>query len=62
MSFDHRNAAQTFQRFMDILREYNFCFAYLDEILVYSRTPEEHEQHLRKLFVQLNLRDPYQPR
>jgi cytoskeleton-associated protein 5 len=54
MSFGLRNAAQTFQRFMDdILRGLNFCFAYLDDILVFSRSREEHEQHLRRLFEQL---------
>jgi hypothetical protein len=35
-----RNAAQTFQTFMgEILREFDFFFAYIDDILVYSRTP-----------------------
>jgi hypothetical protein len=54
MSFGLRNAAQTFQRFMDdILRELDFCFAYVDDILVFSRSPEEHDQHLRILFRQL---------
>jgi hypothetical protein len=39
MSFGLRNAAQTFQRFMDdILRGLDFCFAYLDDILVFSRS------------------------
>ena len=39
MSFDLRNAARTFQRFMEeILRWFDFCFAYIDEILVYSHT------------------------
>jgi hypothetical protein len=39
MSFRLRNAAQTFQRFMDdILRGLNFCFAYLDKILLFSRS------------------------
>ena len=34
--FGLRNAAQKFQRFMDeILREFDFCFAYTDDILVY---------------------------
>jgi Uma2 family endonuclease len=42
-----------FQIFMDeILSGFDFCFAYID-ILVCSQTPEEHEQHLRTLFRQL---------
>ena len=54
MSFGLRNAAQTFQRIMDeILRAFDFCFVYIDDILVYSRTPEEHERHLRTLLKQL---------
>jgi hypothetical protein len=54
MSFGLRNAAQTFQRFMDdILRGLNFCFAYMDNILVFSWSLEEHEQHLQALFNQL---------
>jgi cleavage and polyadenylation specificity factor subunit 1 len=51
MSFGLRNAAQTFQRFMDdTLRGLDFCFAYLDDILIFSTTPEEHEHHLRTIF------------
>jgi hypothetical protein len=54
LSFGLRNAAHTFQRFMDgVLRGFDFCFAYLDDILVFSRSLEEHEQHLRALFTQL---------
>jgi cleavage and polyadenylation specificity factor subunit 1 len=54
MSFGLRNAAQTFQRFMDeVLRGLNFCFVYLDDILVFFRSLEEHKQHLRALFAQL---------
>jgi hypothetical protein len=37
----------------DILRELDFCFAYFDDILVFSHSLEEHEQHLRTLFNQL---------
>jgi hypothetical protein len=52
MSFGLRNAAETFQRFMDdILRGFDFCFAYLDAILVFSQSLEEH--HLRTLFDRL---------
>jgi hypothetical protein len=47
ISFGLRNAAQTFQGFMDdTLRELYFCFAYLDDILVFSWSIQEHEQHL----------------
>jgi hypothetical protein len=54
MSFGLRNAAQTFQRFMDdILRGLDFCFAFLDDIIFFSRSLEEHEHHLRALFDQL---------
>jgi hypothetical protein len=54
MSFGLCNAAQTFQRFMDeVLRGLDFCFAYLDDILVFSRSLEEHEQHIRSLFNRL---------
>ena len=54
MSFGLRNAAQTFQRFMDeILKDFDFYFAYIDDILVFSRSPQEHDQHLRNLFTQL---------
>jgi len=54
MSFGLRNAAQTFQRFMDkILKDLHFCFAYIDDILVFSRSPQEHDQHLRTLLTQL---------
>jgi len=54
MSFGLRNAAQNFQRFIDVvLKDLDFCFAYLDEILVFSRSPQEHDKHLRTLFNQL---------
>jgi hypothetical protein len=36
MSFGLRNATLTFQRFKDeILRGFDFCFAYIDDILVF---------------------------
>jgi cleavage and polyadenylation specificity factor subunit 1 len=37
----------------DILRNLDFCFAYLDDILVFSRSPEEHRQHLQTIFPQI---------
>jgi hypothetical protein len=36
-----------------VLRGFDFCLAYLDDILVFSRSLEENEQHLRALFTQL---------
>ena len=54
MPFGLRNAAQTFQRFMDqVVRGLDFVYVYIDDLLVASSTPEEHEQHLRKLFTRL---------
>jgi hypothetical protein len=54
MSCGLRNAAQTFQRFMDdILRGLDFCFAYLNDILVFSRSLEDHERHLRAILGRL---------
>jgi hypothetical protein len=54
MSFGLRNATQTFQRFMDeILRGFEFCFAYIDDIMVYYRTREKYERNLLTFFRQL---------
>ncbi|KRZ65090.1 Transposon Ty3-I Gag-Pol polyprotein, partial [Trichinella sp. T8] len=51
MPFGLRNAAQTFQRFMDeVTRGLRFCFVYLDDVLVASRSKEEHEKHFANLF------------
>jgi hypothetical protein len=56
MSFGLRNASQTFQRFMDdIMRGLYFCFAYLDDILVFSGSLEDHERHLRAIFSRLQM-------
>lgn len=54
MAFGLRNAAQTFQRFIDeVLRDMDFCYGYIDDILVYSETETQHQQHLRQLFQRL---------
>jgi len=43
MSFGLRNAAQTFQRFIDeVLRGLDFCYAYINDILVASTSEREH--------------------
>ncbi|CAB3388540.1 Hypothetical predicted protein [Cloeon dipterum] len=55
--FGLRNAAQTCQRFMDeVLRDLNFVFCYLDDILIASLTAAEHAEHLRLVFERLNRR------
>ena len=49
--FGLKNAGQDFQRMMDaILGDLPFCFVYLDDILVFSNSPEEHKEHLRQIF------------
>ena len=49
--FGLKNAGQDFQRMMDaILGDLPFCFVYLDDILVFSNSPEEHMQHLKQIF------------
>ena len=54
MPFGLRNAAQTFQRFMDqALRGIPFAYAYIDDVLIASSSPEEHLQHLRAVFERL---------
>ena len=51
MPFGLRNAAQTFQRFIDeVLRGLSFCHAYIDDALIASSTAAEHKQHLWLVF------------
>ena len=54
MPFGLRNAAQTFQRYMDLVtRDLEFVFVFIDDILVASRSEQEHLMHLRQLFDRL---------
>lgn len=54
MPFGLRNSGQTFQRLMDrIFQDLLFVFTYLDDILVASASPEEHEGHLKQVFSRL---------
>ncbi|KAF6523243.1 hypothetical protein HZS61_011742, partial [Fusarium oxysporum f. sp. conglutinans] len=56
MPFGLTGAPATFQRYInDALREHLdiFCTAYLDDILIYSRTREEHIEHLKMVLQKL---------
>lgn len=56
MPFGLCNAPSTFQSFInDVLREYLdvFCSAYLDDILVYSNSKDEHIEHVGKVLGKL---------
>ena len=56
MPFELTRAPVTFQRFInDSLYDYldQFYSAYLDDILIYSKTREEHEEHVYKVLQRL---------
>lgn len=56
MPFGLRNAPQTFQRFMhEVLRGLDYCcYCFIDDVLLYSKTPQEHEDHLRLVLKRLS--------
>lgn len=55
MPFGLRNAAQTFQRFIDqVLRGLPFAYAYLDDLLIASTSIEDHHAHLRQVLQRLS--------
>ena len=56
MTFGLTNAPGTFLRLMDnVLRglPLDSCLVYLDDVLVHSRTFEEHIRHLEAVFARL---------
>ncbi|KAL0201043.1 hypothetical protein M9458_004230, partial [Cirrhinus mrigala] len=56
MPFGLCNSPSVFQQFInDVLRDMlgRWCYAYLDDILVYSKTLEEHTQHVRAVLQRL---------
>lgn len=56
LSFGLRNAAQSFQRFMDhtVLKGLDFVFCYIDDIIIASSDEVEHRQHLEQVFERFN--------
>ena len=56
MPFGLTNAPAVFQALVnDVLRDMlnRFVFVYLDDILFFSRSPAEHEQHVRRVLQRL---------
>jgi len=56
MPFGLKNAPATFQHFInDVLSDYldKFVISYIDDILIYSNTLEEHHEHVKKVLKKL---------
>lgn len=56
MPFGLCNAPATFQRMINaMLRKYqwSFCLGYLDDIIIYSKTYDEHFVHIEKILAEL---------
>ena len=52
--FGLAQAPAYFQELMTgILKDFNFAIAYLDNIIIFSKTPQEHLSHIRKVFKKL---------
>ena len=63
MPFGLCNAAQTFQRLIDeVLRSVPRCYAYIDDILIASHTPEQHRQDVSLVYTRLSQYGQGQPR
>ncbi|OXU17124.1 hypothetical protein TSAR_004682 [Trichomalopsis sarcophagae] len=55
MTFGFRNTSQTFQRYINTaLRDLDFVFVYVDDILIASLPEEEHQKHLDIVLNSLN--------
>ena len=56
MPFGPTNSPATFQRLMESFLgdlHLNQCIIYLDDIIVFSKTPKEHIERLRGVFIKL---------
>ena len=52
--FGLAQAPTYFQELMtDILKDFSFAIAYLDDIIIFSKTLQEHLSHIRKVFKKL---------
>ena len=52
--FGLAQAPAYFQELMtDILKDFNFAIAYLDDIIIFSKTPQDHLTHIRKVLEKL---------
>ena len=52
--FGLTQALAYFQELMSgILKDFNFTIAYLDDIIIFSRTAEEHLNHIKQFFKKL---------
>ena len=52
MPFGLCNAPATFQRAMDLILKgvaYNYVIPYLDDIIIYSKSYEDHIEHVREV-------------
>lgn len=56
MTFGLRNAAQTFQRFMNhvVFQGLDFLFNFVDDAVIFSNSESEHRMHLETVFQRLN--------
>ncbi len=60
LSFELINDSVSFQQYMnDVLWNFlnNFCQVYLDDILIYSKTQQEHKQHVKMILSHLQEAD-----
>lgn len=56
MPFGLKNAPATFQRAMDhILMKYLYknCFVYIDDVVIFSKSLQDHIIHLKQIFTEL---------